>query len=226
MQPDDSVQEGDRDEELRLIAYTGPQAPAYLDLWSMRADLLFVIEACDRLESYRAASDESDPIVWKALWHAAVVSYGRAFTSGKSHGGGRTPRLKATALINRLDPEMRALHDVIFGERNQHIAHRVDGREAMKAIVVLAPPADQPAAVDLFIHGAHVAGGGRAGALRALVQRLVDEMNTIGTAAKRSILDEVNENDLAGAYTVARPASDGVLINVEFVDDTTPHQRT
>jgi hypothetical protein len=68
-----------------------PAATEYADLISIKQDLEFVVNACERL-CVELAKPETDrkPVIDQSLWTAALVTYARCFGSGK-----RTPGLTA-----------------------------------------------------------------------------------------------------------------------------------
>ncbi len=123
------------------VGVKGPIAAQIADWSSMVQDLTFTAECCERLA---AVSDESqaneDALVRRALWQAAVISYGRVFDkNGKGHYGQKREPFPKVVLDTLTEPQQE-LHDDLRLTRNQHIGHRVDDREQAVVNVYLTPP--------------------------------------------------------------------------------------
>lgn len=87
--------------------------------------------------------DRSDPLLVDALSTAAVVRYGRCFTSGIRR------RLSLDSLPNST-PEEAELHERIRGVRDWHVAHAVNLQEAHGLYVIVSPdPAGDPTVLGL-----------------------------------------------------------------------------
>ncbi|NNN10214.1 MAG: hypothetical protein HKL85_13610 [Acidimicrobiaceae bacterium] len=93
---------------------------------SIAQDLAFA-SAAGRHLSTLDQKEDSDGVLQRSLWGAAVVAYRRCFTTGKGHGLVRRSRLRIPEkIIGELSPTMREIHDVVLKEADQHVAHRVD----------------------------------------------------------------------------------------------------
>ena len=104
-----------------LIARIEGNVASALSGWaSLWADLLHVDMTL--LARQGMPIDGAHLFARRALWEAAVVSYGRTAMSGR-----RQQRL--TDLIATGGPEAARTHQDIITWRNQHVAHRVDQRE-------------------------------------------------------------------------------------------------
>jgi hypothetical protein len=69
----------------------------------------------------------------RALWEAAVISYGRTATSGRR-------QQRVTDLVSALGAEAEKCHQDVMAWRNRHVAHRVDRlREAVETEVIVDP---------------------------------------------------------------------------------------
>lgn len=122
------------------IGVNGPNAARIADWSSMVQDLTLAAECCERLARFPDEPQEGeDMVVRRALWQAAIISYGRAFTSGKGHQGQKREPFP-DVVLDTLTAEQRELHDAVRDERNQHVGHRVDEREQGLVNVYLTPP--------------------------------------------------------------------------------------
>ncbi|MFF2842334.1 hypothetical protein [Paenarthrobacter sp. NPDC057981] len=104
------------------------------DLVSIRSDLEGASAACGLFEE-EAREDSADTAKLRVFFESAVISYARAFASGKGSGAGRQ-RSKIENLLGSLDPEQRLAHDDVLSIRNRHVGHRVDPTE--QSVMVLA----------------------------------------------------------------------------------------
>lgn len=69
----------------------------------------------------------------RALWEAAVISYGRTATTGRR-------QQRVTDLISALGVDAEKCHQDIMAWRDRHVAHRVDRlREAVEAEAIVDP---------------------------------------------------------------------------------------
>jgi hypothetical protein len=80
-------------------------------------------------------------VIRAALWSAAVISYRRAFNSGKALGQPQAPRLKIPDdWTKSLKQAQRNAHDEVLVIANKHVAHRVGDHEVGGVRALLAPP--------------------------------------------------------------------------------------
>jgi hypothetical protein len=103
------------------------------DLASLWADLLHVDMAL--LARREVPADAKHVFSRRALWEAAVISYGRTATSGR-----RKQRL--TDLVSALGVESERCHQDVMAWRNRHVAHRVDRLRESLEIVAIVDPAE------------------------------------------------------------------------------------
>ena len=130
----------------RQTPLTGRVASELSDLRSMSLDLDRVVRLCDRFD----AIDEADELLASAVREAAVIAYGRCFNTGRPSMGKGPRRRMPTKALDDLAPELRALHDEVLADRNQHVGHRVS-RDAERITVVALSEPDEDDAYALCI---------------------------------------------------------------------------
>ena len=127
------------------VAVDSEYSATLADLISVRKDIgearTFVVLLVAMPASTHPSPQDQDTRA--ALWKAVVISYRRAFTSGKSFAKGRArSRYPADIVVSLSEPD-RATHEAILFEADKHVAHRVDDdRKAADVRVVLRPPHD------------------------------------------------------------------------------------
>ncbi len=128
------------------------------DVWSICADLDFVAGCCDELLADPPEDDSAEPsVVRRALWEAAVISYGRCFRSGKSPlEAGETRFRIPDSVIDGLGSAALETHDFTLGARDRHIAHRVNDDEQVEVVAFLAPPPAPRAVEGVTAWGVHL----------------------------------------------------------------------
>ena len=143
--------------QLLQVGLSGPGARSLADLSSLAEDLNFA-SACAAEYASLVGTDQSNPVIVRALWSAAAISYRRAFGSGKAMLEMGQSRLqldrKAVAQSVELTPEQREAHSLTLRLANKHIAHRVEDTEDVRVAAMLAPPPAPPELVALgLLHG-------------------------------------------------------------------------
>lgn len=103
----------------------------YASLW---ADLLHVDMTLNARKDVPA--DASNLFTRRALWEAAVISYGRTATSGRR-------RQHLTDLFSALGADAEKCHEDVMAWRNRHVAHRVDRLREAVDIEAILDPADR-----------------------------------------------------------------------------------
>jgi len=98
-----------------------PEAIELANWAGIRLDLKFVCDACDRL----IHTDQSDDILRRALFVAALVAYARCF---KGNEGVRIG-LKENDLESMGENKVLAFHQFFITLRDKHIAHSVNDFE-------------------------------------------------------------------------------------------------
>lgn len=187
--------------ELPQITATGPVAAEALDWESMRSDLAHVVKVCDLLAAQSDSPTDEDVMIGRALWESAVISYGRCFTTGKGFQNiaPKRRRTQLNAVLDLLSPEQREVHERVKQERDTHIAHRVDDREAGTLAVVLAPPPGRAVLGTLFPRSRNIGGPTGASQLAAVARTLT----ALVVARRDDCLQRVGEKveaDLDAAY--------------------------
>ena len=116
------------------VALDVPSAQVLADQTAVIQDLQFVMESCRRLLTELARPEaERDAVVPVALWSAALVSYGRCFSSGQRFG------LTTDDLLSLpLQGEVLKFHKWVIEERNRHTRHSADPFEVARVGVALA----------------------------------------------------------------------------------------
>jgi hypothetical protein len=96
-------------------------------------------------------------VIRAALWSAAVISYRRAFSSGKALGQPQAPRLKIPDdWTKSLKQAQRNAHDEVLVIANKHVAHRVGAHEMGGVRALLAPPQEPREVVGIVSALGHV----------------------------------------------------------------------
>jgi hypothetical protein len=105
-------------------------------LHMIRQDLHAAIELTEAMQSAQSPSIISD-----AIWHAAIMSYGRCFAN--ADGRGITLNIKDVRAFN---PAAESFHKQMIGLRNEYVAHAGNhGEGFVKVVVTLAPDTDPKA---------------------------------------------------------------------------------
>jgi hypothetical protein len=117
-----------------LFAVDTPAARRCADAISVEADLSFAVEALAILVEHHNTGTEGT-VAARALWVAAVTSYGRAFGSGV-RGGYRL----ASDRIAALDGGAAVYHQWLRDMRDKNVAHSVNAFEQVVVGVILGLP--------------------------------------------------------------------------------------
>lgn len=175
------------------------------DLQSLINDLEFVADACDELQT-RVPTMTSR----RALWEAAVIAYGRCFSSGGSAVVAKQSRTRIPdELLATLSEADQACHRDIVQLRNQHIGHRVDLRmHKVVVFVTLSPPSEERevkgcGSVVLLNEGGPERAKVLARTARALADRLKAQSTLLSQEVMRQARDSIDE-----CYRAAVPAKE------------------
>lgn len=92
-----------------------------------------------------------------ALWNAGVISYPRAFSSGRGHLAPKASRFRLDQAVQGwLTEEQRKVHEDVREIASQHVAHRGGEHEGAVGAVFLAPPPQDRAVMGVGNLGAHM----------------------------------------------------------------------
>lgn len=72
----------------------------------------------------------------RALWEAAVISYGRTATTGRR-------QQRVTELVSALGIDAEKCHEDIMAWRHRHVAHRVDRLREAREIAAIVDPTNR-----------------------------------------------------------------------------------
>ncbi|MHC3368743.1 hypothetical protein ACYAFX_28930 (plasmid) [Rhodococcus aetherivorans] len=195
---------------LPMVSIGGAMPGWLADLDSIENDLstahMFLGRYITLAERSPADNDDAVSVEMQALWNAALIAYRRAFTSGRSLILPKTSRPKlADQILDLLPAEARPVHDSLWSNANQHVAHRVSDHEQAIVQVVLAPEGAKPEIVGLArLHARYIGPTiedaktalDLCAAVGAIVQRELDELTKGSTSALAT------ELDLASLYKV------------------------
>ena len=84
--------------------------------------------------------DDDALIVGMALWESVNITYRRCFTGGRSLAGSGIARLTLFELLDHLSSDLRAIHEDLLANANQHYAHRVNALLSGHVTVILRQP--------------------------------------------------------------------------------------
>jgi len=125
------VSEALNEHELYVAELDSPKARELADLTGILLDLDFVHQAVGRLGDMEH-DDAADPIVARALWMAALVTYARCFA------GGRRAALSWSVFAD-VHPDAPAAHRFIMSMRDKHVAHAVNPFDQVHIGATLSP---------------------------------------------------------------------------------------
>ena len=128
-----------------VVPFTSDAARALADLQSVRKDLEEAKEYVEQLQAmpFSTHKGEDHAVLRPALSKAVVISYRRAFASGKSFVSKRSRTRYPDTIVDGLSPADQDTHTALLEEANRHVAHRVsDDREHGEVLVTLNPPHD------------------------------------------------------------------------------------
>jgi hypothetical protein len=113
-------------------------ASEFADYHSLSSDLSIAAEMFDHVAAHDAdAPHTAARGVW---WQAGVISYRRAFGSGRASIERHGSRLRASTLLRHLSDEERRVHKSVIAEANKHTAHRAgDGEQAQVHLLLDNP---------------------------------------------------------------------------------------
>lgn len=172
------------------------------DLHSIIADLDFARECA---HAYAAPADEHrEELKMRALWSAGIISYRRAFGSGRALlvDQGRRPRLD-TQLVALLADEQRTVHEQVMEMASKHVAHRVGEHEQAAGVAVLEPHPSPRRVVGVGLLRAHMIGPPCevAQTLSQICTLFMTELQTLADAKSDSLTEHLNATaDLADLY--------------------------
>lgn len=190
--------------------------PAWLaDLSSIAADLETAARFLERhmtLAAHRTP-DGGEPLDTdlQALWNASVISYRRAWTSGRSLILPKESRPKlADSIVKHLSEDEQAAHQKVWDQASKHVAHRVADLEQAQVYVALAPEGVERGIVGTarltarFI-GPDLADAENALALFKTVHSFVErELNDLTTGSASALSEDVDIAALYGAWATIR----------------------
>jgi hypothetical protein len=135
------------------VGVTGEFAATICDLQSIRDDLNFAqymaattLANLADLEALGPTPDDPEQsaqrsAVVRALWSATLISYRRAFATGKSHAVPAASRFNIQGLREELlTPEQKHTDQELRDYIDKHVAHRALDLEQVKVLVFLNPP--------------------------------------------------------------------------------------
>lgn len=129
--------------EMPQVALSGPGPSTLADLYSQARDLSFAAACMRECRKIAASNDqvvESATPVPQALFNAGLISYRRAFNSGRAHLMPKKSRFSLSdVLLQALSTEQRTVHYEMLKTANGHIAHRVGEGEDARVVALLAP---------------------------------------------------------------------------------------
>src|SRR4051812_34193952 len=97
---------------------TVKQAVDLADLRSMANDLQWVLQYCDALDRL---DERKAPVLRRAPAQAAVITYGRCHTTGRSSAHRRARRVLPKAVIDGLPPHLQEAHKQYKDLRDEEV---------------------------------------------------------------------------------------------------------
>jgi hypothetical protein len=134
---------------LLQVAIEGPLPGLIADLFSIQSDIQFarhcaagyLARAYDAGQPAGPDKGPEQSLIAKAMWSAALISYRRAFGSGRGHLVPKAQRFDIKGLREQLlNPEQLEADTHLREMIDQHVAHRVSDLEQVKYLVLLTPP--------------------------------------------------------------------------------------
>jgi hypothetical protein len=116
---------------------TDKQAVDLADLRSMASDLEQVVRYCD---AFQRLSEDEHAELRQAVAEAAVITYGRCHTSGRSSAHRRARRILPKALIDGLPTQLQEKHELYKELRNREVGHRAGAGEDCRVLAVHDQP--------------------------------------------------------------------------------------
>lgn len=175
----------------QVVLLTSPEAERLAHLSSLAHDLNDAKGTAELLRDELARTDDPNTRLVQALYTSAVVSYARAFNSGR--------RSKSISEFDfaALSPEALAAHRYILKVRDQHIAHQVLPFEEIK--VGLALNADRTAVAGVAVLGVKRMTDNLAGvdSLIALIDVMLVQLNALLEAQHDTVLEFAETLDVA-----------------------------
>jgi|SRR5271169_1849773 len=148
------------EEEFLVAAIDGTTASKLSDLDSLIRDATFARRCVKTYLAWlepNSPQDEHGQVIRAALWSAGLISYRRAFSSGKALGQPQAPRLKIPDdWTKMLTQAQRDTHDQVLVIANKHVAHRVSDHEVGGVRALLAPPPEPRDVVGIVSAVGHV----------------------------------------------------------------------
>lgn len=120
-----------------FVDFSLPETQRLADLSGVHADLVTTVDLCDRINA-EAQKQPLDILLLEALCAAALIKYGRTFTSGVRAG-------VPADVLSSLLPEHQAAHRRFKDLRDKWVAHSVNAFEETKVVAYLVPPERGPA---------------------------------------------------------------------------------
>ncbi len=115
----------------RFVDFSVERAQTLADLTGVERDLVATIEMCDRtLSEYAKPTPEM--ILIESLCAAAIIRYGRTFSSGVRAG-------VPFGVIEKLDRDSQAAHKYFKDLRDKWAAHSVNSFEENRVVAYLTP---------------------------------------------------------------------------------------
>jgi hypothetical protein len=196
-------------EEFLVAAIDGTSASKLSDLDSLMRDVT-VARRC--VKTYldwtgpESPQDEQSQVIRAALWSAAVISYRRAFNSGKALGQPQAPRLKIPDdWTKSLKQAQRNAHDEALVIANKHVAHRVGDHEVGGVRALFAPPPEPREVVGIVSALGHVSEPVEhlPELLLQVCDVLIEKISGMKDELSNAILEGLRQQDVDALYDVA-----------------------
>jgi hypothetical protein len=194
---------------LPQVGLSGPLPGAIADLDSIARDITFTRKCAAVYLATMPPSPgehEAQAVARQALWFAGVISYRRAFTSGRGHLVAKGSRIQINEQWKEvLSPDQQRAHDKVYVMANQHVAHRVAEHEGVVVTAMLSPP---PAQREVLTTGVMLAVmvGPEAGLPELLISICDVLLQLIGAESQRLqhlLLDKLKQEDIDLLYADA-----------------------
>ncbi|MCD2191726.1 hypothetical protein [Actinomycetospora soli] len=206
-----TVPEADEVFELPRVQLTGDDPNALADLYSIRDDIIFafncvhayisIVESNQDRSSYEAEYS----LTRQSLWNSSIISYRRAFKSGKALITPKTSRFSLDGLVASFNEDQRRVHDELLETASQHVAHRVGPREQAQIFAFLAPRDQAPEVrgvsglnltmVGPIIESAHE--------MATLCGRVLEALDSAIDARETALLNNARTRDINDLYAKA-----------------------
>jgi hypothetical protein len=170
---------------------TDKQAVDLADLRSMANDLQWVLQYCDELDRL---DERKASVLRRAPAQAAVITYGRCHTTGRSSAHRRARRVLPKAVIDGLPPHLQEAHKQYKDLRDEEVGHRAGAGEHCRVLAIHDQPGGPVTQVGTVMLHFPI---GKVDGLRELATEVLQRVWALDTEEAAALMTRLSERGVS-----------------------------